>query len=386
MINRRLTFLFTIAVVLAGCSSWFYGDSNAPSPSERPQVSDPLLRTEKRWQYALGEGGAAGGLALTPVQGGDAIFAISADGRLYRFSAQSGEREWRVRLGTRISAGLTLGDRAIYAGSEKGDVLAISPRDGHILWRTPLGALLLARPVFGDGLVVVKTIDGTVSALDPVTGTIRWRYVSYEPMLGMHGSSSALVGGGVVILMDDNGYFSVLDEKNGLPVARTRMAMGKSGNKVANLVDQLATPKVNQSTLFASAYQHLVYAVDLENGGMPIWQNQSVSTLKDFAMDPKSLYIATPDDTIVALSQADGSERWRYQGLRGRHVAPPVAIPGRVGVLDEKGYLYWLDSASGELIGESRLGGTGSRSEALVLDDLLIWQLSSGHLVAFRPT
>lgn len=384
--NRRIILLVvTASMLIGGCSGLFYGESNAVQPSERPLLSDFRTRTEKLWQRSLGDGGAAGGLALTPVQGGDALFAISADGRFYSFSVPGGKREWQVDLGNRISAGLTLGERAVYAGTEKGDLLAISPHDGHIFWRTPLGSLPLARPVFGDGLVVVKTVDGTVSALDPVSGVVHWRYTSYEPVLGMHGSSSALIGGGVVILADDNGYFTVLDGKNGLPIARTRMAMGKSGNTVANMVDQIATPKVNRATLFASAYQNLVYAVDLESGGAPIWQNQRVSTLKDFAMDPTNLYIAMPDDTIVALSQADGSERWRYEGLRGRRVAPPVAIPGKVGVLDDKGYLYWLDSATGELIGETRLGQSGSRSEALVLDTLLIWQLSNGRLVAFRP-
>lgn len=384
--NRPAILLILAAsVLIGGCANLFYGKPNAVKASERPQLSNSRIQTEKLWQRSLGDGGAADGLKLTPVKRGDALFAISADGRFYRFSAEEGKREWRVDLGNRITAGLTFGQRAVYAGSENGDLLALSPEDGHILWRTPLGSLLLARPVFGDDLVVVKTVDGTVSALDPQSGVVRWRYVSYEPVLGMHGGSSAMIGGGVVIFADNNGYLTVLDEKNGLQAARTRMVMSKSGNKVANMVDQIATPKVNYATLFASAYQNSVYAVDLENGGTPIWQNQDVSTLKDFAMDPTSLYIAMPDDTIVALYQKDGSERWRYQGLRGRRVAPPVAIPGRVGLLDDKGYLYWLDSATGELIGARRIGASGSRSEALVLDNLLLWQLSDGRLVAFRP-
>lgn len=382
--KKHLIFLLMSTTLLSGCGHFLYGKSNAPEPVDRPKLENPIQETSVVWHHNLGKGSEILKYKLTPVTDGTSVFAISEDGHFYRFNAQTGEKELEVKLGKNITAGLGVSPNALFAGTESGALIAISPRDGSVLWRTALSGKLLAAPMFGDNMIVAKTMDGTVTALDPSDGTVLWRYALENPLFTMYGSSPALVGGGVVISTDSDGFFTVLNEQNGFPVVRNRMAMGTTSSTSDNMVDQIATPQVNGKTLFASAYQHMVYAVDLENG-QTVWKNTNFSTIKDFALSPTALYLSTPTSQLVALSQADGRQLWTNAQLLGRQISPPVAVPNRVAVVDNEGYLYWFDSNDGKLIGEKRIGKVGASSTAVVLQNLIIWQLNNGQLVAFRP-
>lgn len=368
---------------LSGCSSWFYGHSNEPKPVPLPEIASSVA-TDIIWQKSLGAGGAKEQYVLVPDHIGDDIFAISANGHFYRLRAENGEVVFHVALKNRISSGVTAAGGAVFVGAENGDIIALSQSDGQMLWRKPLGAMTLARPVVSDGLLLAVTTDSTVTALSPEDGDILWRYSTQTPMIQMRGDASVLAGGGVVMMVNDLGYFTVLDAKTGLPLAQNRVAMGLSGHRIGNLLDQNALPKANRHILFGSVYQNKMYALNLETGAV-LWENKTVHSNQDFAISPSDIYVTTPHGSIVALRQGDGSMIWKNEHLRGRKLSPPLAIPKRVAALDFEGHLIWLDADSGALIGQKKIGKVGSFAPPLVLDQLLIWQLQNGQLVAFRP-
>ena len=146
-----------------------------------------------------------------------------------------------------------------------------------------------------------------------------------------------------------------------------------------------STPIVANGILYGAAYQSMIFAVDLQQG-QPLWQQEQTSTQKDIAINRVGLYLVTDTDHLVALNPQDGKIRWQNDRLEGRRLSPPFALAdGRLGVLDYEGWLHWLDGASGELIGQQKIASTSADTPAVVLRDSILWQLSDGTLIKFRP-
>ena len=387
MQRRRLIQLGAVALLLASCSAtsdFFLGKDNRPAPKPLP-ASSGQVATNILWKHNLGDGGADKGLALKPAYDGGRVYAVSADGRLYAFEGESGAQLWREKLGNDISGGVAVNRNNVYLGTYNGDLLALSSEDGETRWRAPLSGLMLAAPVTADDRVYARSTDGTLTAFDADNGSELWRYHINEPVLSVRGNAEPVVGGGVVIITTDNGYFVVLDQKNGLPVIEQRVANSSGSNPVARLVDMDSTPIVANGILYGAAYQSMIFAVDLQQG-QPLWQQEQTSTQKDIAINRAGLYLVTDTDHLVALNPQDGKIRWQNDRLEGRRLSPPFALAdGRLGVLDYEGWLHWLDGTSGELIGQQKIASTSADTPAVVLRDSILWQLSDGTLIKFRP-
>ena len=387
MQRRRLIQLGAVALLLASCSAtsdFFLGKDNRPAPKPLP-ASSGQVATNILWKHNLGDGGADKGLALKPAYDGGRVYAVSADGRLYAFEAESGAQLWREKLGNNISAGVAVNHNSVFVGTDSGDLLALSTEDGETRWRAPLSGLMLAAPVAADGMVYARSIDGTLPAFDADNGSELWRYHINEPVLSVRGNAEPVVGGGVVIITTDNGYFVVLDQKNGLPVIEQRVASSSGSNPVARLVDMDSTPLVANGVLYGAAYQSMLFAVDLQKG-QPLWQQEQASTQKDIALNRDGIYLVSDTDHLIALNPQDGRVRWQNDRLEGRRLSPPFALSdGRVGVLDYEGWLHWIDGTSGELIGQQKIAAGSADTPAVVLRDSILWQLDDGTLLKFRP-
>ncbi|MDO4642686.1 MAG: outer membrane protein assembly factor BamB [Cardiobacteriaceae bacterium] len=374
-------------LLLASCSStsdFFLGKDNRPPPKALP-TSSGQVATAVLWKQNLGDGGEEQGLSLKPAYEGGRIYAVSANGNLSALNAENGSQVWREKLGNNISAGVAVERNIVFVGTESGDLMAVDADNAETLWRASLSGLMLAAPVAADGMVFARSIDGTLTAFDEQNGSELWRYHINEPVLSVRGNAAPVVGGGVVILTTDNGYFVVLDEKSGLPIIEQRVANSGGSNPVARLVDMDSTPQVNNGVLYGAAYQSMIFAVDLQ-AGQPRWQQEQVSTQKDIALSHDGVFLVNDMDHVVALNQTDGNIRWHNEQLEGRRLSPPFALSdGRVGVLDYEGWLHWLDGRNGEIIGQQKIASTSAETSAVVLRDTIVWQLKDGTLLSFRP-
>jgi outer membrane protein assembly factor BamB len=100
------------------------------------------------------------------------------DGRVYAIRLRDGEALWRTRTGG-VAAPLAFDGDALYAGTERGVVYRIDPEQGQIRWRRSLSAetngAIRAGPVPTPyGLVVATTAD-TLYLIDRETGAVRSR-------------------------------------------------------------------------------------------------------------------------------------------------------------------------------------------------------------------
>jgi outer membrane protein assembly factor BamB len=163
-----------------------------------------------RWSYTTG-GKIKGGAALD----GNRVFVGSYDGHVYALDARTGKRIWRAsaqaRLGptgTFYATPAVAYDR-VYIGSTDRKIYSFGEHTGRLRWSHGTGGYVYASPAVWHRLVLVGSYDGSFYAFDAATGDIRWRFSANGPISG-----SAVVIDGLV-------YFSTLKGKTYVLTAAT---------------------------------------------------------------------------------------------------------------------------------------------------------------------
>jgi outer membrane protein assembly factor BamB len=90
------------------------------------------------------------------------VYQISDDGRAFCWKADTGEEQWRSRLGGNYSASPILAGEAIYVPSEAGEtvVFRATPERFELLEKNRLGDAGFASPVICGGQIFLRTADG----------------------------------------------------------------------------------------------------------------------------------------------------------------------------------------------------------------------------------
>lgn len=378
--------LLSVSLLLNGCvSDFFYGKSNFPEPQPLQQAAAQTVG-KVAWQHSWGKEQSALQLALKPAYENGEVFAVSADGRLRSFDAQTGAVRLERDLRNTITAGVSVSQGVLLLGTANGSLLALDAQTGLPVWQALLSSQLLAAPAVGDGMTVVRTLDGQISAFDVRTGELFWRYRSTVPALSMRGQSAPVIAGGVVLVVTDGGRLLVLDQDNGVPLLEERVAIGKGKNRAQRMVDMDTQPQLFQNVLFASAYQNGMMAFDVAGAKM-LWRQDLASALRDFALiDGEVLVFSDDKSHVYGLSMRDGRPLWHVVELEGRKLSSSVAFGrGRVAMLDFEGYLHVFDAYGGSALGHQKIANGGTSSAPIYVGERVIWQLSDGRLIAIDP-
>lgn len=266
------------------------------------------------------------------------LIALSRDGRF-----QPGQSWMRDDVEGAIMGGAVLaGDRLIFGTTEQ-RLYARSPANGGPVGNWPLDGLRLegeiwARPVVSGGAVFVATMDGLVHAFDVGSGAERWAFDA---------------GGAITEIALIDGSGAGFQELLFVPTLGSRVW----------LVDPASGRAVHQP-LDAGAWVWTTPAVA-----------DGVAWFGDFG------------GVVRALDLASGRALWTYD-TESKVKARPVRIGGTLIVGDEKGYVHFLDAATGALRNRNPQsgGGLGKFRADFVERDGFAWMLSTnGRLYRADP-
>ena len=84
---------------IAGCS-WFGKDEKPPAPLPDFKATAPA---RVQWQQPLESAGQPG---FTPVGTGDTVYVATPEGTIASFNGATGSPNWRVKAGSKLSAGI----------------------------------------------------------------------------------------------------------------------------------------------------------------------------------------------------------------------------------------------------------------------------------------
>jgi outer membrane protein assembly factor BamB len=355
--------------------------------ADKPKQLVPFtatLRVTRVWTASVGGTKKPLRLGLDLVSEGDRVYAAGRGGEVAAFDLATGRRLWAHREKAALSGGPGADSDMVVVGSSSGDVFALRAADGARLWHVNILGEILSAAAVTPRLVVVRAVDGKLHALAASDGHELWQVQQPVPSLSLRGTSRPTVVGDFAICGFDNGKVVAANLTDGSSAWEQVIAPPHGSNEIARLNDVDATPRIDGNYVYVAQFQGKVAMLALDSG--QVWWSHDMSSYRGMAVDNDALYVATADGEIVALHRKDGIEMWRQKALLHRQLTAPVISGNAIAVGDFQGYVHWLDTQTGALIGRARSGKRAFNMTPVAVGDLLLVIDDTGHISAFRAT
>lgn len=305
---------------------------------------------ERRWRVELGSR-----ILSTPVLAGNGTLYIGTANSLCAVGPD-GRLEWRFAAAGPVDAGAALGqDGRIYVACRTSFFYALDTA-GNLLWKHDIGGTLSSAAIGSDGTVYVGGGDEDKScyAFRP-DGTIRWRYVAGS---GVHSSPAIGADGSIYFGAQDGGIFS-LDSSGNL---RWRYL---TGGRV------LSGPVLDEAgVVYAGSYDGYLYALNPD--GTLRWRFRTDGNIlsSPAVSSDGTVCVGSFDGWLYGVG-SDGTRSWRAETkveIRGSLTIGPDSIlyfgtsDGRVWAVKGSGVLAnssWPKSRC-DLQNTGRAARTGS--------------------------
>ena len=397
-----------VAVLTAGVMA-LWACSNAvaiptatpPPPTPLPAVvlpsafvSTPVPSRSPKWEFETG-----GVIDSSPAVVGGVAYIGSWDQHMYAVDVATGELRWRVETQGRVGSSPVVADGVVYFGSDDGHLYALDVDNGQEVWRFKTEGRVESSPAVADGTVLVGSEDKHLYALDSVTGAERWRFrtaaaaeldpegafdISGEALLNPRGlRSTPVVSRGVVYFASDDGTVYAVDlvsgaEKWQFPITE-RLYM---------------TPAVTSDAVYlVDEGQGYLLGLDIETGELAFQFENSAPRVvySSPVVQGDTAYLVTWNSVLHAIDLASTEKLWVFGGaafaVEGIEAfadslpSTPSVSDGVIYFGSEDGFLYALDSASGEELWRVRARDR-VRSSPVVVDGVVYFGSHDGRLYA----
>lgn len=363
-------------MVLAGCSSSETREQPAPVPKAS---GDAQVR--EIWSRRVAENMDGQYLFLSPGVHEERVYAATEKGYITAYNARNGRRDWWDKLDERLLAGVGVDQDHLYVVTRNGELIALSHK-GKEEWRASLPNESLVPPQSNGRYVVVQTIDGELLAFNQSDGERRWQYNSNMPVLSFRGNATPWIDGSRVITGFDNGRVVALDVHSGSVQWEQALAQPAGRTELERLVDVDSSPHVVGDTVYVSAYQGSVSALDLRSGEEQ-WSRELSSLVAPAVTDDRVIAVGA-DGTLAGFERSSRSEVWRHRELAWRQPTAPVALGNHAVVGDLEGYLYAVNASDGTIDGRVLVDEKGLRAAPIRFRDRVIVFSNGGWLASYH--
>ena len=373
--------LVAMALVIAACSK----DKSIDKPAELTPFTG-TLKVERAWSASVPDKGAKVlRLGLSLALEGKHVFAAGYKGEVIAYDVGTGHVDWRSKLKkTPFSGGPAAGGGLVAVGTSEGEVVALEADTGKERWRVRLNGEILAAPAVSERAVAVRTVDGKLRALSPKDGHELWTQEQQVPRLSLRGTSRPVIAGDFVLCGFDNGKVVAINNADGSVQWEAVIQAPHGRTELERLVDIDSTPRVLGPDVFTVGFQGRVARLNLENG--QVWWQHDASSYRGIALDDDALYIAMADGEVVAMRPRTGAEIWRQKALLHRGLSSVAVTDNAVVVADYKGYVHWLDKATGGLAARTRVSKVRVSNPPVVTGDMVVVIDDNGKINAYRTT
>lgn len=274
--------------------------------------------------------------------------------------------------------GLTLDGDTLYApytapnNRNRFQVVALDLETQSPLWAYPnepaAEIVPLAPAHVADGRIYLTSYTGTVTVVDS-DGTEIWtQQLTAERLI-----APAAVLDNTLYVAASNGVLYALDAATG----------DELWTFTQNDVRFWAAPLVTEDTLYLPAVNHFLYALNPANGDLQ-WSVELTGGLVDtpLLVDDK-LVLGGLSNHLYALDPTNGDILWDFEADGDGWIwATPLIVADTVYAGDLRGNLYAIDLATGEKQWSVNYGNTGIRAAPAIYDNILIFGMESGELIA----
>ncbi|HEY9143195.1 MAG TPA: outer membrane protein assembly factor BamB [Arenimonas sp.] len=400
---RRTLILAALLASTTGCTTlkgWFGDDKNkATDPAELVEIASPIA-VNKAWSRKLGDETASLGLRQRPAIEGDRLYVSNDEGRVLAINANTGDVIWdsevaptrkegsklffwrRKTVDGGLSGGPAAGNGMVIAGGRNGEVVALDAETGAERWRAKVTSEVIAAPLISPDRIVVRSNDGRTFGLDPADGTRKWVFDRGIPALSVRGNGTPVSDGQLAYLGYDDGTVVALRITDGLVAWTQLIAEPEGRNDLDRMADVDGELALGFSELYATSFAGQTMAISTQNG-RPLW-NRDTGGYSGLALLGDRVVLSDPAGTVWALDRNTGSALWRQETLARRWLTTPAIQGNYLVVGDLDGYVHWLRSDDGVIVGRDRAGKAPIRGTPQVTPTgMLIVLDAEGRLSAY---
>jgi outer membrane protein assembly factor BamB len=369
---------------ISGISDYFSGgEDNADPPALLNETGVAEVHIEEIWDASIGVGSDEKSVKLPPVVSGSNIIVADREGVVQARNLTTGDKIWSTDTQLSLSGGAGLGNGIVVFGSSNAQVIALNLENGEIIWNSTVSGEVLATPLVIKNKVIVRTTDGAISGLDDKTGGKLWNYEHNVPALTIRGISAPLAVNDKVIAGYDNGKLIALDLANGKFAWETSIAIPKGRSEVDRLVDLDVDPIEINDVVYIASYRGGLSAVSASDGDT-MWRNDSISSHTGLSNDFRYLYITDSHAHVWQIDQHNGAGLWQQKDLHHRRLTAPATYQNYIVVGDFEGYVHWLSSSDGRLLGRIQITDQPIENKPVIVDDIVYVYAKDGTLSALK--
>jgi outer membrane protein assembly factor BamB len=336
----------------------------------------------------------------------DLVIFGSDEGSVYAYT-KDGARKWAFSRNLRqVYSGPDWdGDNLVFFGATNQMVYALTVDQGREVWAYRTQDRVKGDPTYSNGLVIIGSYDKHLYALKAKTGEPRWVFPPHRQApapsaakgkappppppadpseerlvpTGEFSYAKPLVVNGVVYVGNLDGHLYAIDAATG--EMRWRFRTGK-GTESAG-VGVTSTAAHSNGVLFFGSSDHNVYALGEDAQVRWVFQTGD-SVLASPKVDQGTVYVGSVDKTLYALDEKTGALRWKLAGegpfisspaLHGRHLIQcGGAGDGAIRLVEkDTGKVLWSKKTDRKI-----------ESDPAVVGDAVFITGGDGRLYAFR--
>lgn len=372
-LKRRALAAVCAVLLLSACGT----TEPVVKPTELTSI-DKQTRVDRLWKYKFAKADKG---VFQPFVLDNTVFAASRSGEVVALESESGKLKWRRKLDATLSSGIAGVNNVLFVSNQDGVVIALNAANGNTLWETPASSEVLKPISAAFGFMVVRSADGRLLSLNPADGTERWSSTYTPPALTLNGySRPLLLDGGVLVGLDD-GRLLALSSEDGSLLWESVLSVPSGRSEIERLVDIDGSIRVDDNGIYVVNYQGRFARVEPAKGQI-VWSVPMSSTAGLDVSDTTAVVVAD-DDTVQGFDKSNGQLLWTQEALKHRRLSAPQFINDKhVLIGDVEGYLHTIDSASGNLVGRSRVAKKTIYPEMVMANDIVYVQSADGIVSA----
>ncbi len=375
--------LDTVKESMSGITDYFSGGEDNADPPAVLTEFNPEVQIDVVWKSSTGVGENEQTVKLVPAIHSQKIITADREGLVQARHLGTGDKIWETETKLHLSGGVGLGIEKVILGSSNADVIALNSDTGEKLWSVKVSSEILAVPTVAKHIVIVRTTDGTVTALNEQTGAKLWSYEHNVPALSIRGTGTPVIVDNKVIAGYDNGKLIALDLNNGKYAWETSIAIPKGRSEVERLVDLDVDPLEINDVIYIASYRGGVAAISASDGDV-MWRNESISSHSGLSNDFRYLYLSDSHSHVWQIDQRSGGSFWQQKDLHHRRLTAPATYQNYVVVGDFEGYVHWLSSSDGRLLGRVQVSDSPIEAKPVVVDDMIYIYAKDGTVAALK--
>lgn len=356
---------------LSACSS----AHERPKPAELSSDA-PLMAPRLAWSTSVGR-------IEQPLEVGvhaGTVHVTASDGTVVAIDARTGREIWRGSAGGPAATGAG-GDGRLAALVNRGNDL-VTLDGGRELWRQRLPAQAYTAPLVAGGRVFVLGADRAVTAWDGQTGRLLWTQKRPGEPLVLR-QSGVILAVGDTLVVGLSGRLVGLNPSNGSVRWEAPVASPRGVNDVERLVDLVGRADRQGDVVCARAFQASVGCVNAARGAL-LW-TQSANGAQGVSSDDLQVYGTESDGKVIAWRRANGQRAWTSERLMYRGLSGPVTLGNALAVGDSAGFVHFLSTGNGALMGRVSTDGSGLAATPVLAGDTLVVVTRNGAVLGFQP-